>query len=1283
MSNTPSSPEEGFSDSIRAEGNLYVHGRADFGGGEVCIVSADLDEAKATPCTKPAWGTRNYIKAGIGGLESIPIEAAPLKVGQWRIRAENRGTLTSISPVFTIHPCKGTQEACFGRLSISQAEMQKYKDAAKGPMDQYGKLCDATKFYSLIKSFYKTAGKGGGVKSYINDVLSWAEGLLAKDVPSVARRKLKIGDDWKPKVDKFSIKDHVKANLDEESKMALFAGWGAIIDIGVWIIKGLSCQASAHYRDIYNDPPDKNYQTVDAPVFEDSQYFDGSEIDTAAMHSLNDEAAYARAGLTAYERFQGAEIDGNIPAQIKQLRAGAEYINKQADAVEDRVKKTTALIAELEKVPAHDTLPSGETAVVTETVVGAIQSAADWTIDDENRAGFKQYYDFTDEHVDILQRELGTLGTYQAPTVSLTQAVRDTTATSTSDVVGLRAGAAEMARYADILERLQGAFTDTGGSTPGGGTDPGTGGGTDPGTGGGTEPKDTVVTPVAPTITPAKGCALGNIKTAQTEGVEYTVENATPGFGEYVVSAKPLKGYVFEANAQSQWAGNLGEKKDCTVNVWGYSPQDNQKILTNKVLTDVQVSLQANPVNEVVKIDAIIGAKTVELKHVSGHTYRAQVEGLPQGTHDVQFNIEKVDGQTLRKEHKFTIEANPVTVSGQALKRDLMPEENVVYTLSVTNNYEEARQVKQLSMVMPEGFTFQKVGSGQEVPDVRGNTLVWEQLSLAPNSTSSFGVTLKASKQDTNRQYVTPEVSLIPVSNGTKVTKGSFGSMRVLKLVTPVGPLVVPISECGKFGAVDDPGAEGLNYSFTPVWPRSGEYTAVAKAQDGYAIAPGAVAEFKGDLGAFRYCKPTVAISTPKDNPELDPGDVPVEGLLNLSSTGDKINIVILVDKSTSMYAGTGDCNGDGVNDNRYVCQDEAVRSLDKYLQTIPGAKDKIKMALTSLDGGWYAFPMSTGSDGWTYPGEAGSDPAKYSSMLYEASVKTGGSSSHPEGAVAWGIEKLKGMEGQNLVFILTDGGSSHPQLSSLKKIAASNVQVRAFSITVESSCAPGAPLWSYADAANDRCIVIHDPTKISAALMGEASGMVKSVSVLHEGAQHAAELDSVGYFRSVVPGVQRAGAHTATVRVLMNDGSSFDTPAPFRIKGAVPVVPTGPGSGGSGGYGSGSYGGTGGSGYITVVPAPSASPAPAPSATPPVAGVVVAAPNVPGPGASAAQQPAELVYGTTVPGRKPLVAGAKNAKDLAQSGSQAAWLVVIAAGLLLAGGLFASLRGRKEDREG
>lgn len=486
-----------------------------------------------------------------------------------------------------------------------------------------------------------------------------------------------------------------------------------------------------------------------------------------------------------------------------------------------------------------------------------------------------------------------------------------------------------------------------------------------------------------------------------------------------------------------------------------------------------------------------------------------------------------------------------VTFSGQAQSRgDARPGDTLTYQVRVNNPNSTPLTLTKYQVQLPSNFSFVSAeldGLATAQPENNGAGLItWNQnLKVAQGNYLFATLTLKATGKGSGTATHSGTVAEV------KTVRTNGPRLRVLVPAIPKPPVAHNITECGRNGSVDYPNVAGLIYSFTPILPREGKWEAKASALDGYYIPDGQVSTFSGDLGKFSYCQPTIRVTNPDITKVFNVGDpLDLQGNINLRDSNAKTNIAILIDYSDSMKEGA-----------KWDVVTEAVDTIDKYLASLPGAAQNIRVALADqTDGRFYNMDGKGGI--WTAPGAPATD-GKNKSLLLQARNNAGtGLDSFPGKGIVNAIKQMRNLEGQNFIFLLTDGGAQYPDSSILDQVAASGVNVRGFSIE-DNYCAMGQPLWSYTYATRDRCVWVQDSKQLSGGLITQVNSHIKNAQMLYAGKTYPLELDAFMNFKLPAGSTVRvasSGQQQFTVRVNMESGDHVD--AIERFLASSPSTP-------------------------------------------------------------------------------------------------------------------------------
>ena len=128
------------------------------------------------------------------------------------------------------------------------------------------------------------------------------------------------------------------------------------IEKGLDLLRFVSMGAYLMYDGIANDPPDPDYDIIPQPVFLLDQPAGSPELHDLVV-ATDEQWAYGWAALQSLERFQGAQIDGDLEAQIAQLEALSTLSEATATAIDDTVVRLEAF-ADVAALDAELALPA-------------------------------------------------------------------------------------------------------------------------------------------------------------------------------------------------------------------------------------------------------------------------------------------------------------------------------------------------------------------------------------------------------------------------------------------------------------------------------------------------------------------------------------------------------------------------------------------------------------------------------------------------------------------------------------------------------------------------------------------------------------------------------------------------------------------------------------------------------------------------------------------------------------------------------------------------------------
>src|SRR4051812_45563279 len=314
-------------DTLGAAQNLWVYVRADLQGGELCVVDADIDDpgTGALHCKRPAWGTRNRVANQAAGW--ILIEKPYLPAGQWRILG-NGGDEPGddvLSPEFTVQAC--TPGQCDRHFALEIAE--RYKARA---LDTADRLKDLG--YGLTVAGNNTPSATGD--EIVDAFKTYAVKPLYDHAPFLLRMGLDQG---------------LSAGLDFIEGLAGSFWLGSLEGKMMALAKAINDRSEQMYRDIADDPPAPASLAAAPATPDPPQIAVGDEALDAALVTIDRMAADGEAGLTAYERFQGAVADGSDVGQHLQARAMADFDFRLADEMRAGADAYDAIATRLQAEP--------------------------------------------------------------------------------------------------------------------------------------------------------------------------------------------------------------------------------------------------------------------------------------------------------------------------------------------------------------------------------------------------------------------------------------------------------------------------------------------------------------------------------------------------------------------------------------------------------------------------------------------------------------------------------------------------------------------------------------------------------------------------------------------------------------------------------------------------------------------------------------------------------------------------------------------------------------------
>jgi lysophospholipase L1-like esterase len=319
-----------------------------------------------------------------------------------------------------------------------------------------------------------------------------------------------------------------------------------------------------------------------------------------------------------------------------------------------------------------------------------------------------------------------------------------------------------------------------------------------------------------------------------------------------------------------------------------------------------------------------------------------------------------------------------------------------------------------------------------------------------------------------------------------------------------------------------------------------------------------------------------LTVSFPESGARVSGGDVTFRGTVG---DGDPLRqyqtrVQYVVDVSGSTSSPLQDCNGDGVRDalddfngdGRYGdvldCEISAVVALNASLRAVPGSAAQIRVGLTAFGSTAAAAQMEedTASSQFVAPGLTGDGKDVIPNLNFVASSlregvvgeyvrRSVGTSTNFDAALTTALDTLEHHPGPRWVFFLSDGQASVSQ-ATLNRVSASGVGVRTFAVgngTGGAPCAATAPLGLIAGAGGDGCVRVLDPSDLTASVVGSQPEWLTSVTVDIGGRTVPADIDPIGGWSAVVPGLP-TGSHTATVTANLASGVTWTTVVPFRV---------------------------------------------------------------------------------------------------------------------------------------
>lgn len=336
---------------------------------------------------------------------------------------------------------------------------------------------------------------------------------------------------------------------------------------------------------------------------------------------------------------------------------------------------------------------------------------------------------------------------------------------------------------------------------------------------------------------------------------------------------------------------------------------------------------------------------------------------------------------------------------------------------------------------------------------------------------------------------------------------------------------------------------------------------------------------------------PQLTVDFPGDDQRVSGGDVPFHGTVRLDDTTDQITRVqYVVDVSDSTRSPLQDCNGDGVRDalddfngdGRFGdvldCQISAVVALNADLRGVPGSAEHIRVGLTAfgtaaavaqmvrdedidpaLDNATFISPGTTGTGTDVIPNVNVVASSLRVGFVGEYAPQTVVAGTNFDAAVRAALDTLEPYSGPRWVFFLSDGQASVSQ-STLDRVAASGIGVRTFAVGSGAGTAPcsaSSALAKIAAAGSDACVHVLDPSSLTSSLVASQPGWLRSVEVEVGGRTVLADIDPIGGWSVVFPGLA-PGRHQATVTATLTDGRTVTRIRGFRVADHISYVALG-----------------------------------------------------------------------------------------------------------------------------
>ncbi|WP_248150624.1 cell wall-binding repeat-containing protein [Microbacterium aoyamense] len=272
-------------DSFNQDDAIFVIGLSDLGGGRVCIIPA----GGAADCDDPANMGPPNVLIGIGTVYSL-IAGPRLLPGDWQLLSESGSSgnwsPNHVSDVFTVFPCE--PGACPPSTGAEDAE--RFKAASREATRGASAVCTAFNVRDVA-----TAGRDYVKKSTVRNGVTLIETV-----------RTALGDDSGGSSGDFGV-DIPPPPLWE------------------WMLRGIACNVQQMHKDIELDPPDPNFTSVEQPQFQTVPAGLGSPALQEYVEAMEEQRAYGRAILRAYERYQGAQAANSLEYEAMQIRAVSDF----------------------------------------------------------------------------------------------------------------------------------------------------------------------------------------------------------------------------------------------------------------------------------------------------------------------------------------------------------------------------------------------------------------------------------------------------------------------------------------------------------------------------------------------------------------------------------------------------------------------------------------------------------------------------------------------------------------------------------------------------------------------------------------------------------------------------------------------------------------------------------------------------------------------------------------------------------------------------------------------